>query len=76
MGPFCLLVMIAFSESISRENGKFRMDMSKEYLETTMPIVSSKELEQQTRYNVYHQYQKEKKNYRNLTQETSTSAKI
>ena len=44
------------------------MDMSKEYLGNYDAYCRQKELEQQTQYNVYHQYQKEKKNYRNLTQ--------
>ena len=40
----------------------------KEYLGNYDAYCRQKELEQQTQYNVYHQYQKEKKNYRNLTQ--------
>ena len=68
MGPFCLLVMIAFLESISRENlGSFGWTCQRIFRELRC-VLSSKELEQQTQYNVYHQYQKEKKNYRNLTQ--------
>ena len=60
--------MIAFLESISRENlGSFGWTCQRIFRELRC-VLSSKELEQQTQYNVYHQYQKEKKNYRNLTQ--------
>ncbi len=47
----------------------------KEYLGNYDAYCRQKELEQQTRYNVYHQYQKEKeKNYRNLTQKKQAQA--
>lgn len=52
------------------------MDMSKEYLGNYDAYCRQKELEQQTQYNVYHQYQKEKKKITGiLRKETSTSAK-
>ena len=61
MGPFCLLVMIAFLESLAEKIWEVSGWTCQRIFRELRCVLSSKELEQQTQYNVYHQYQKEKK---------------
>ena len=74
MGPFCLLVMIAFLNQLAEKIWEVSDGHVKEYLGNYDAYCRQK-LEQQTRYNVYHQYQKERKITGILHKETSTSAK-